>query len=115
MTVPDLSLTVNELLKNHVRGKGIGVSENQGEYFEDYEIPIFDDLVDAHEYKKELEERKRDVEKQIKDLREKPEKDKKQKQLEFDKKVDELAEMEKAQLELEKRRITKKPKKDGQN
>lgn len=55
-TVPDLSLTVRQLLTNHSRGIHSDVAENKGEYF-DQEIPQFYDITDRINYKNQLLER----------------------------------------------------------
>lgn len=49
MTIPDMSLTITELQKNHTRTVNI----NKGEYF-DTEIPRFDDITEEKEYKQNL-------------------------------------------------------------
>lgn len=66
MTVPDQNLTVKELLDRHSRGVSLGAPEIKGEYF-DTEIPKFDDLTDALEYKKNLIKKANELEKQIKE------------------------------------------------
>ena len=51
LTQPDQNMGIRELLDKHSRGLPLGVTENKGEYF-DTEIPKFDDILDAVEYKK---------------------------------------------------------------
>lgn len=63
-TVPDQNLSIRQLLDRHSRGLPLGASQNQGEYF-DTEIPIFDDLVDMMEHKKNLVQEHKDLTKQI--------------------------------------------------
>jgi len=64
MTVPDQNLTIKELLDRHSRGVPLGTTQLKGEYF-DTEIPRFDDLTDALEYKKNLIKKANELEKQI--------------------------------------------------
>lgn len=64
-TVPDMSLTIHELLTNHTRGMGTGIRHMEGEYFEDTEIPRFDDLTDMVAYKQDLVDRARELEQRI--------------------------------------------------
>lgn len=66
MTVPDMSLTVKELLLNHSRGIHSDVKDNQGEFF-DTEIPRFDDLTDIQAYKDSLTEKFTDAQIKAKD------------------------------------------------
>ena len=65
MTVPDQNLTIKELLDRHSRGVPLGAPQLKGEYF-DTEIPKFDDLTDALEYKKDLEKKKAKLEELLK-------------------------------------------------
>ena len=65
ITVPDQNLTISELLDRHSRGVSLGAPEIKGEYF-DTEVPRFDDLTDAMEYKKNLDRKAKDLEEQIK-------------------------------------------------
>lgn len=65
MTVPDQNLTIKELLDRHSRGIPLGAPQLKGEYF-DTEIPKFDDLTDALEYKKDLEKKKAKLEELLK-------------------------------------------------
>lgn len=65
MTTPDMHMTIAELLMNHTRGMGTGAAYRHGEYF-DTEIPVFYDLVDQLEYKKELAEKIKEAEKAYK-------------------------------------------------
>lgn len=64
-TVPDMSLTIPELLQNHARGITTGLHQNTGEYF-DTPIPRFDDITDEIAYKEQLAERVKEVEAKIK-------------------------------------------------
>ena len=64
MTLPDQNLTIQELLERHSRGVPIGAVDKQGEYF-DTEVPRFSDLTEMLEYKKELEEKRKELTKQI--------------------------------------------------
>lgn len=65
-TRPDMSLTVKELLLNHSRGLPLDANSQEGYYF-DTEIPHFNDLTEAIEYKEALKQQYNDLEKQIKD------------------------------------------------
>lgn len=53
LTVPDMSLSLRQLMENHTRGIKSDVADNQGEFF-DTEIPKFDDITEMVEYKNEL-------------------------------------------------------------
>ena len=53
-TVPDQNMGIRELLDRHSRGVPLGVNSRQGEYF-DTEIPIYEDLTDMLEHKKDLQ------------------------------------------------------------
>ena len=64
MTLPDQNLTIQELLERHSRGVSLGAVDRQGEYF-DTEIPRFNDLTEMLEYKKDLEQKRKDLTKQI--------------------------------------------------
>ena len=64
MTLPDQNLTIKELLDRHSRGVSLGAPDLQGEYF-DTEVPRFSDLTEMLEYKKELEEKRKELTKQI--------------------------------------------------
>ena len=64
MTLPDQNLTIRELLDRHSRGVPLGAVDKQGEYF-DTEVPRFNDLTEMLEYKKDLEQKRKDLTKQI--------------------------------------------------
>ena len=64
LTVPDQNLTIKELLDRHSRGVSLGAPDLQGEYF-DTEVPRFNDLTEMLEYKKDLEEKRKELTKQI--------------------------------------------------
>ncbi len=64
-TTPDMSLTVKTLLSNHTRGIHSNIKTYDGEYFGDSEIPQFDDIADAHNYKLDLKAKLRETEKTI--------------------------------------------------
>lgn len=57
-----------ELLKNHSRGLGTDAKHYEGEYFEEQEIPIINDLVDLQERREELKNRQLDIEEQIQEM-----------------------------------------------
>jgi len=66
MTVPDMSLTVKELLRNHVKGIHSNVRNYDPQFF-DTEIPRFDDLTEEMEHKEELANKIKNYEKQQND------------------------------------------------
>ena len=65
-TLPDQTLTIRNLLDNHTRGIPLGVNTRVGEYF-DTEIPRFDDLTDMVEYKRQLMEKNKEINKLIRE------------------------------------------------
>ena len=66
MTVPDMTLTVLELLQNHTRNISSDVSQLNGEYFET-EIPtIIDPLTELPEIRKKLEEEEKALKERLK-------------------------------------------------
>jgi hypothetical protein len=65
LTQPDQNMSIRDLLDKHSRGLPLGVNEKKGEYF-DTEIPRFDDILDAVEYKKDLIKKHKDLESKIK-------------------------------------------------
>ena len=65
-TLPDQTLTIRNLLDNHTRGIPLGVNHRVGEYF-DTEIPRFDDLTDMVEYKRQLMEKNKEINKLIRE------------------------------------------------
>ena len=65
-TLPDQTLTIRNLLDNHTRGIPLGVNTRVGEYF-DTEIPRFDDLTDMIEYKQQLMEKNKEINKLIRE------------------------------------------------
>ena len=65
-TIPDQTLTIRDLLDNHTRGIPLGVNTRVGEYF-DTEIPRFEDLTDMIEYKAQLMERNKEINKLIRE------------------------------------------------
>lgn len=64
MTLPDQNLTISELLDRHSRGVSLGAVDKQGEYF-DTEVPRFSDLTEMLEYKKDLEQKRKELTQQI--------------------------------------------------
>lgn len=113
MTEPDMALSVAELLKNHARGKSIDAMHYEGEYFEDEEIPHFTDLTEMQQYKEELVKRTKELEKQIKDEQEAEQRKKDELDAEYQKILKRRENEEKADLEIESRRITKKKSSEG--
>ena len=73
-TVPDMSLTVRQLVENHTRGHDSNVHVQKPLYF-DMEIPVFRDLTDAEAYKKHLESQIQSINGQIEDERNQAAKD----------------------------------------
>lgn len=69
-TVPDMNLSLRQLLDNYSRGIPTGAAFREGEYFEDEVIPQFDDLVDLQMARENLENRKNDLEASLKAKRE---------------------------------------------
>ena len=65
-TLPDQTLTIRNLLDNHTRGIPLGVNTRVGEYF-DTEIPRFDDITDMVEYKRQLMEKNKEINKLIRE------------------------------------------------
>ncbi len=65
-----MSLTVKELLINHSRGIHSDIKVNDAQYFET-EIPKFDDITEAREYKQELAEQIKVAEQTAKEEKEK--------------------------------------------
>ena len=63
-TVPDMTLSLGQLLERHSRGRDIPMSEPL--YF-DTEIPTFSDLTDVDRYKEQLERRLEQTKQFIKD------------------------------------------------
>ena len=59
-TIPDQTKTIRELLDNHSRGIPSGVSELQGEYFNE-PIPVFTDITEMVEYKRQLMEKNKEI------------------------------------------------------
>lgn len=55
-TVPDLNLTVSQLIQNHVRGASGNVQAYEPMYFET-EIPTINDITDVDKFKEQLQKR----------------------------------------------------------
>ena len=78
MTVPGQALTVKQIMERQAAGLSMEGAIRAGEYFEDNEIPIFEDMTEFHEWKedqlrtiKETETAFRAVNKNRRDLEEK--------------------------------------------
>lgn len=54
-TIPDLNLTVRQLLENHTRGKDSDVEVRQPLYLE-FPVPVLNDLTDVDNYKEVVQE-----------------------------------------------------------
>ena len=65
LTQPDQNMSIKDLLDRHSRGLPLGATQQKGEYF-DTEIPRFDDILDAVEYKKTLQRKQQELESKIK-------------------------------------------------
>lgn len=90
-TVPDLNLTVRQLLTNHSRGLTNGNHEKSPLYF-DYKLPKINDLTDVQEHKNYLLERIEVVNQFIAD-----EKADKAKQLDLEEEIERQENQEKAE------------------
>lgn len=66
MTVPDMTLTVKQLLHNHSRGIHSDVSHNEPMYF-DHEIPIIDDITDLVAFRNDIKAREKALKLKIKE------------------------------------------------
>ena len=67
-TVPDMSLTVRQLVENHTRGHDSNVHVSQPLYF-DTEVPVFTDLTDVDAYRNHLKNQMELIDEQIKQER----------------------------------------------
>jgi len=65
MTIPDMTLTIKELLINHTRGISSDIPELEGHYF-DTEIPVLEDLTDLENYREQLKQREKELTERIK-------------------------------------------------
>jgi hypothetical protein len=65
-TQPDMTMSIRDLLDRHSRGLPLTTNERKGEYF-DTEIPRFDDITDMLQYKQELMDKNKSINKLIKD------------------------------------------------
>ncbi len=83
-TVPDLNLTVRQLLQNHTRDNG-SVKVSEPIYF-DQEIPTITDITDVQDYKDQLEQRLKHVNNFIVNDKEKADQKRAQDELEKQKK-----------------------------
>lgn len=66
MTVPDMTLTVKQLLHNHSRGIHSDVSHNEPMYF-DHEIPNIDDITDLVAFRNDIKAREKALKAKIKE------------------------------------------------
>ena len=78
-TVPDMHLTVRQLLENHTRGIDGNVNVQQPLYF-DTEIPTIRDVTDVDAYKASLMERMKQVDKWVQEQQKVPKNDEKEPQ-----------------------------------
>lgn len=65
MTVPDMGLTIKDLLTLHTRGISPEVKTYQGEYFGDMVLPRIEDLTDLDQLREFNLESKRHVDNQV--------------------------------------------------
>lgn len=70
-TVPDLNLTVRQLMERHTRGISMQEQPREEHYFEDEPLPVIRDLNDIADYKEENKARKEALENKLKQEREK--------------------------------------------
>jgi hypothetical protein len=70
LTVPDLTLTIKQLLTNHSRGISSDVTHNEPLYF-DTEIPIINDITDLDAFRQDLKAREKALSLKIKQENEK--------------------------------------------
>ena len=65
LTVPDLTLTIKQLLTNHSRGISSDVGHNEPMYF-DTESPIINDITDLDAFRQDLKAREKALSLKIK-------------------------------------------------
>ncbi len=104
MTVPDQNLTIAQLLERHSRGVSLGAPDLKGEYF-DTEVPRFDDITEAVEYKKTLLKKAKELDKQIKS--QKSEQAKKHNSSIKEKSVDEVTQAEQSTAKIDSKESKK--------
>lgn len=63
-TVPDQTLSIRDLLDRHSRGLPLGASNRQGHFF-DTEIPRFNDITEMIQWKKDLMNQNKELNKMI--------------------------------------------------
>lgn len=57
------------MIINHTRGIGTQTSHREGEYFgDDFEIPVFEDMTEFHEFKKGLIDQRNQIQANLKEL-----------------------------------------------
>lgn len=93
-TVPDMNLSVRQLMTNHTRGV-LDVQSKEEMFYGDLEIPVIKDLSELTDLKEQNEEQKRKIEDEINIARDKKQKAK-------------LAEEAKEKAELDEFRKAKK-------
>ena len=69
-TVPDLGLTVRQLMTNHTRGIGSDAINREPKYYGDLEVPPVKDFTDLEKNRNELKEKEENLKKQIADEKE---------------------------------------------
>lgn len=72
-TVPDMGLSLQQLLINHSRGLPSPVNVLEGQYFEDLEIPQVEDLTDLKFARQELKRQEEVLRARVKDELKEPE------------------------------------------
>lgn len=60
-TVPDMNMSVTQIMQRHSRGQDGSISAKQPFYFET-RVPVFHDLLDIENYKEHLDQKKQEVE-----------------------------------------------------
>lgn len=82
-----MSLTPRQLLDRHSRGMSLSVPMKEGQFFEDEEIPQFNDLTERHEFYQEqktsIENIQKNIRTEIEEAKTKKEAQKKQQELEI--------------------------------
>lgn len=64
MTVPDMSLTIRELVYNHTRGIGVDIHQPIPQYF-DMEIPRINDLTDLDAFRDDVNAKRYQTTKEV--------------------------------------------------
>lgn len=66
LTVPDLNLTVKELMVRHTRGVGVGAIQREEHYLpEGMEVPSIKDFTEIEDRREELKQREKEIREEI--------------------------------------------------